>query len=121
MRLWHQAMIEKLPRQQLLGQHRECCALRGRGWLKPHSVINYIFDYDIQHLEQYHKLVMLEMQRRGYNVSNEWEMSNYRGKALKTIVGEKIVKPIGKVYKEHDALYYQECVDNLKSKGIEIE
>lgn len=21
-----------LPRQQLLGQHRECCALRGNGW-----------------------------------------------------------------------------------------
>ena len=24
MRLWHQDMISKLPRQQLLGQHREC-------------------------------------------------------------------------------------------------
>ena len=32
MRLWHQALISKLPRQQLLGQHRECCALRGKGW-----------------------------------------------------------------------------------------
>ena len=30
MRLWHQALISKLPRQQLLGQHRECCALRGK-------------------------------------------------------------------------------------------
>ncbi|MFQ7176654.1 MAG: pyrimidine dimer DNA glycosylase/endonuclease V, partial [Streptococcus salivarius] len=25
MRLWHQDLIAKLPRQQLLGQHRECC------------------------------------------------------------------------------------------------
>lgn len=31
MRLWHQDIIELLPRQQLLGQHRECCALRGNG------------------------------------------------------------------------------------------
>ena len=31
MRLWHQGLIDKLPRQQLLGQHRECCALRGGG------------------------------------------------------------------------------------------
>ena len=31
MRLWHQALIPYLPRQQLLGQHRECCALRGKG------------------------------------------------------------------------------------------
>ena len=29
MRLWHEDLIHKLPRQQLLGQHRECCALRG--------------------------------------------------------------------------------------------
>ena len=28
MRLWHQDLIPKLPRPQLLGQHRECCALR---------------------------------------------------------------------------------------------
>ena len=32
MRLWHEALISKLPRPQLLGQHRECCALRGNGW-----------------------------------------------------------------------------------------
>ena len=34
MRLWHEELISKLPRQQLLGQHRECCALRGNGWGK---------------------------------------------------------------------------------------
>lgn len=32
MRLWHQDLITRLPRQQLLGQHRECAALRGAGW-----------------------------------------------------------------------------------------
>ena len=32
MRLWHQSLISKLPSKQLLGQHRECCALRGNGW-----------------------------------------------------------------------------------------
>ena len=35
MRLWHQDLIPKLPRPQLLGQHRECCALRGNGWVSP--------------------------------------------------------------------------------------
>ncbi len=45
MRLWHQALIDKLPRQQLLGQHRECAALRGKGWGKPHSVVNYVFEH----------------------------------------------------------------------------
>ena len=32
MRLWHEALLPKLPRQQLLGQHREVAALRGAGW-----------------------------------------------------------------------------------------
>lgn len=27
MRLWHVNLLNKLPRQQLLGQHRECCAV----------------------------------------------------------------------------------------------
>jgi len=27
MRLWHQQLLEKLPNNQLKGQHRECCAL----------------------------------------------------------------------------------------------
>ena len=29
MRLWHEQIIHLLPKNQLLGQHRECCALRG--------------------------------------------------------------------------------------------
>ncbi|WP_288618589.1 pyrimidine dimer DNA glycosylase/endonuclease V, partial [uncultured Weissella sp.] len=44
MRLWHESLIPKLPRQQLLGQHRECCALRGGGWGKKHATVNYVFD-----------------------------------------------------------------------------
>ena len=45
MRLWHQDMINKLPRQQLLGQHRDCCALRGNGWGRQYATVNYVFRY----------------------------------------------------------------------------
>ena len=31
MRLWHEQLIPVLPKNQLLGQYRECCALRGNG------------------------------------------------------------------------------------------
>ena len=30
MRLWHESLISRLPRQQLLGQHRVLCAQRSR-------------------------------------------------------------------------------------------
>ena len=51
MRLWHYKLISKLPRQQLLGQHREVAALLGKCWLKPHSTINYIFKYTLAKLK----------------------------------------------------------------------
>ena len=48
MRLWHEDLIPLLPTQQLLGQHREICALRGLSWKKPHSVVNYVFEHPYQ-------------------------------------------------------------------------
>ncbi|MFP9126015.1 pyrimidine dimer DNA glycosylase/endonuclease V, partial [Enterococcus faecalis] len=54
MRLWHEKLISKLPRQQLLGQHRECCALRGNGWGKKHATVDYVFHYSPYRLFQYH-------------------------------------------------------------------
>ena len=71
MRLWHQDLIPKLPRPQLLGQHRECCALRGNGWGKKHATVNYVFDYSPYRLYAYHRLIMEEMTARGYKVSPE--------------------------------------------------
>ena len=47
MRLWHQSLISLLPRQQLLGQHRECCALRGKGWGRKHATVDYVFTYPL--------------------------------------------------------------------------
>lgn len=121
MRLWHQLLIPKLPRQQLLGQHRECCALRGNGWGKSHSVVNYVFEYPIAKLENYHFLVMEEMERRGYKVDYLWWLRSYRGKSFGRQTLKELIKPqVGIVYQEHDDKYYQECVANLKNKGIDI-
>ena len=64
MRLWHEDLIGKLPRPQLLGQHRECCALRGNGWGKKHATVDYVFTYSPYVLYQYHTLIMDEMEHR---------------------------------------------------------
>ena len=47
MRLWHEALISQLPRPQLLGQHRECCALRGNGWGRKHATVDYVFTHSL--------------------------------------------------------------------------
>lgn len=120
MRLWHERLIPELPRQQLLGQHRECCALRGYGWKKKHATVDYVFEYSPYKLYQYHMLVIKDMQRRGYQNDPLWEDPTYRGKACPAydadeIKVEKITKPI---YPEHDTAYLEECISNLFEKGI---
>lgn len=128
MRLWHQKLIPLLPRQQLLGQHRECCALRGKGWGKKHATVDYIFHHKFKSLVLYHFYVMKEMSDRGYNIDPRWYIPNYRGKIIGTDFSRNvhlsgILKRLfigGVVYPEHNEQYYQECIENLKMKGITI-
>lgn len=122
MRLWHQDLISLLPRQQLLGQHRECCALRGAGWGRKHSIVNYVFVHSPNKLVAYHNFVMNEMENRGYHPDGIWRDPAWRGSKLGKCEGWASTKEfVGLVYAEHNDEYLQECLDNLKSKGIEIK
>ena len=119
MRLWHERLIPLLPRAQLLGQHRECCALRGGGWGKPHATVNYVFTHPFEYLVQYHGRVMAEMQRRGYNVSPEWTDDHYRGRQTPTAdIETSLYSSSTPIYPEHDEAYLTECLENLHAKGI---
>lgn len=122
MRLWHYKLIPLLDRQRLLGQHREICALRGLGWGRKHSVVDYVFRYPYYKLFMFHKIVMDEMKNRGYNVTPEWLIADYRGLRLGIDVTE-FTDPSTKedgIYPEHNDSYLKECLDNLKEKGVNI-
>jgi len=130
MRLWHEALIPQLPRQQLLGQHLDCCALRGLGWGRPNTTINYVFDHPRVWLAAYHRKVILEMVRRGYKPDLKWMSLFYRGKncpgdwvVLKEDYNRASIKmkPDVIVYPEHNGEYLQECLDNLAIKGVVLE
>ncbi|MDK8179847.1 TIGR02328 family protein [Paenibacillus sp. UMB4589-SE434] len=122
MRLWHEQLIPVLPRAQLLGQHRECAALRGNGWNKKHRTVDYVFLYSPFKLYLYHVLIMDEMKQRGYHVDPLWHDANYRGK----ICGPWDGLPTDAhhadtvIYPEHNRAYLEECVSNLQAKGITI-
>lgn len=128
MRLWHEKLLDKLPREQILGQHREACALRGNGWHKKHKTVDYVLKSPFLMLVAYHFKVMSEMERRGYNVDPEWKEYNYRGKTLgyDAYTGGDIASlqdylSRDTIYPEHNDEYMQECLDNLKRKGVIIE
>ena len=83
--------------------------------------MDYVFTHSPYQLYAYHRLIMEEMAIRGYNVSPEWLDKNYRGKTCppyQDLLEEKLGKPI---YSEHDAEYYEECLANLREKGIELK
>ena len=129
MRLWHQQLIPYLDRQRLLGQHRELAALRGKGWGRKHSVVNYVFSHNTELLVAYHYLIMDEMVRRGYNPDKIWRNSNWRGNVLgeesnwadmDMVMGIYDNAKMGRIiYPEHNREYLVECIENLKEKEID--
>lgn len=71
MRLWHKDLISVLPRQQLLGQWRECCAIAKNIYTKGspnHILVNKIMEYHIDNFILYSYKVYSEMFNRNYNV-----------------------------------------------------
>ncbi len=121
MRLWHEQIIHLLSKNQLLGQHRECCALRGNGWNKKHKTVDYVFTYSPYNLFIYHSKIMDEMEKRGYRVSREWRDKNYRGQKAESYSNLEETNISSPIYKEHNNEYLAECIENLAGKGIKLD
>ena len=118
MRLWHESLIPRLPRAQLLGQHREIAALRGNGWGRRHATVNYVFTHSPYLLYRFHVLVMDEMHARGYRPNERWYDPLYRGTCCEPYVELTPCDISTPIYPEHDDRYLRECLDNLAGKGI---
>lgn len=76
MRLWHIALIEYLPKKQLLSQWRECIAISSnlvKNGTPNHVLVNRILEYPSWHFLDYGLAVAFEMVKRGYTVSEEAE------------------------------------------------
>ena len=71
MRLWHYKLIPVLPRQQLLGQWRECCLIAkelSENGTPNHILVNPVTKYPINEFLAYWITVENEMLTRGYKV-----------------------------------------------------
>ena len=131
MRLWPLAILDQLPRQQLLGQHRECCALRGKGWGRKHATVDYVFKHPYYWLYLYHRHIMFEMMERKMRPDEKWLMSSYRGRTIgmdnsdftrcRSVIDMSDERSnVCHIYPEHDEKYLQECIENLARKGVVI-
>ena len=112
MRLWHKDLIPYLPKQQLLGQWRECCCIAKNIHDKGtpnHILVNKIMDYPITHFHYYASMVSDEMERRGYRCNFD--------KFNKWIHLEENHCTYDKLFKDwHNDRYLHQCYCNLQEK-----
>lgn len=128
MRLWHQAMWLNFNSQHLLGQHRECCALRGNGWKRPHATVDYVFEHEPIYLIAYHLLLIRLLEDEwGYSIDENWKDPHFRGYKCEPWKVEEIdeiklesLMNSELIFEEHDEAYFDECTTNLRDKGYEL-
>lgn len=112
MRLWHKDLIPVLPKQQLLGQWRECCLIAkniAEKGTPNHLLVNRIMDYSIDHFWAYVEKVCMEMERRGYRCDFH-RIEKYRPDDLDLV-------PIKYLFADwHNIRYLYQCFYNLQEK-----
>lgn len=112
MRLWHKDLIPVLPRQQLLGQWRECCLIAkniAEKGIPNHILVNKIIEYPLEHFHYYASMIHDEMLNRGYKV-------NY-SKFDKWLYLEENHCTYQELFKEwHNKRYFTQCYYNLQEK-----
>ena len=112
MRLWHKDMIPYLPRQQLLGQWRECCLIAkniAEKGTPNHILVNRIMGYPIHHFSFYSEIVFSEMLRRGYHCDSS--------KFTKHLpLGSTVISRFELFAGWHNNRYYWQCYHNLQEK-----
>lgn len=128
MRLWHKDLIKALPRQQLLSQWRECCCIAknlAKNGTPNHILVNEITKYTPFHFETYTNMVLNEMEKRNYKIS-EKALSNFRKNFNMydaTIDYAKIPKShwlngnVSNIFCFwHNSRYFFQCYYNLQEK-----
>lgn len=116
MRLWHTDLISVLPREQLVAQWREISAIVGaiqKNGTPNHILVNFVLNYNYDHLISYAYYVRQEMTKRGYRT-----MENVWNKIVSLKLNYKLL-PLEEVYKEKmNEQYFTICYYNLKEKFL---
>ena len=130
MRLWHIELLNVLPRQQLLGQWRECHAMmkdyiskwkgipkKSGGYATDHPLVAYISNYHISHFIRYVRAVAHELTELNYNI--KWAKFERFLEDLKALdIDIHIIAKSLVFYKHHNLEYLVICYYNLKEKYI---
>ena len=119
MRLWHKDLIPVLPRQQLLGQWRECCLIAkliAEKGTPNHILVNKILDYPLEDFFSYGMGVAAELFKRGCKVTQK-SMMDFTNNIGAHDVTALIYVPREEVFFDwHNPRYLTQCYYNLQEK-----
>lgn len=115
-RLWHKDLIPHLPKNQLLGQWRECCCIAKNiadNGTPNHILVNKVLNYPFRHFYSYTGLVCDELIERGYKC--DWtKFTNWFDK-INCMECHYINK--SEIFKDwHNIRYLKQCLYNLQEK-----
>ena len=115
MRIWHWALIEALPKQQLVAQWRELSAIasniRTKGYPN-HILVDKVVGYSFDHFISYAYYVRTEMTKRGYKT-----MDKVWNNICSVIDGEYNILPKNELFPHwHNHRYLAQCYYNLEEK-----
>lgn len=116
MRLWHKDLIEVLPRQQLLGQWRECCLIAkniAESCTPNHLLVNKIMEFSLEHFYSYAKWVEAEMKHRGYKCDFEKFEKWYKQCDMRDFIW---LSKNSVFSRWHNERYLKQCFYNLQEK-----
>jgi uncharacterized protein (TIGR02328 family) len=130
MRLWHKDLVKILPRLQLISQWKECCciaAVLAKDGKTNHLLINKVMNFPINHFASYTRLVINEMESRGYKVS-EKSYDNFKKNIVEYIFQRYVCDDVyenmisenisfNEIYSLwHNERYLRQCYNNLEEK-----
>ena len=116
MRLWHTKLIKALPKAHIVAQWREVSAIAGaiqKNGTPNHVLVNFVLDYDYDHLISYAYYLREEMNKRKIRTMNSvWEK-------IISLKSNYTLLPIEEVYKEKmNDTYLKICYYNLFEKYL---
>ena len=120
MRLWHYAMLDALPKNQLISQWRECVCIAKSIYedkTPNHILVNRIMDYNLDEFCAYCNIVLKALKKRNYNITRaSLDKLRYYIGFIPTydINGELVEEPVFKGW--HDKIYLDVCYYNLFEK-----
>lgn len=116
-RLWHKDLIPYLPKNQLLGQWRECCCIAKNiadNGTPNHILVNKVLNYPLKHFYTYGLLIYNEMRKRNYKTNMNKFEKYFNGEN-----GEVQIQTTGQVFKGwHNDIYLKICLYNLYEKAL---